>query len=194
MLSNFLVDNEMPYEINTLTRNWRPIGSSLFITGSQILIVVFGGEMFSVVPLDGNQWGISVGFSALSLIVAAIIRRIPTEPMTNLAQFIFGFGDSSGLQCEEHPEGVHRRCGCGCTWPNAERSFWIMAASGMILIPIGMVAQQHQDAQWGLLASVQLYPMFTFLNTNKNSTWLIWGIGFALLVKANLDRAGTTSP
>jgi hypothetical protein len=45
--------------------------------GGQILIVFVGGRAFSVVPLSGAQWGISVVLGALSLPVGVIIRLIP---------------------------------------------------------------------------------------------------------------------
>lgn len=45
--------------------------------GAQILIVFVGGQAFSVVPLTGVQWAVSLILGVLSLAVGALIRCIP---------------------------------------------------------------------------------------------------------------------
>ncbi|KAF2129269.1 calcium-translocating P-type ATPase [Dothidotthia symphoricarpi CBS 119687] len=47
--------------------------------GGQTLIVFIGGAAFSVVRIDGTQWGISIVLGVLSLPVGVIIRLIPDE-------------------------------------------------------------------------------------------------------------------
>ncbi|CAF4705876.1 unnamed protein product, partial [Rotaria sp. Silwood1] len=52
----------------------------IFCFIAQILIVTFGGRVFSCAPLNIKQWAWSLGFGAGSLLWQQIILFIPTEP------------------------------------------------------------------------------------------------------------------
>jgi len=43
-----------------------------------------GGAAFSVIPISGRDWGISIAFGFLSIPVGALIRTIPNEPVRDL--------------------------------------------------------------------------------------------------------------
>lgn len=60
-----------------ITRNWFFIGINIIMVAGQIMIIFVGGVAFSVTKLNGVQWAISIGFGAISLPVAVIIRLIP---------------------------------------------------------------------------------------------------------------------
>lgn len=47
------------------------------MVGGQVLIIFVGGEAFRIVPLNGKEWGLSVGLGAISLPWGAIIRMFP---------------------------------------------------------------------------------------------------------------------
>jgi Ca2+-transporting ATPase len=55
------------------------IGIMIVMVGCQTLIIFFGGGAFSVTPLDGQQWLVSVGLGFLSMPAGAIIRLIPND-------------------------------------------------------------------------------------------------------------------
>lgn len=60
-----------------MLRNRWFLGIQLIIVGGQILIIFVGGQAFSVKPLDGPQWGVSVVLGVISIPIAVIIRLIP---------------------------------------------------------------------------------------------------------------------
>jgi P-type Ca2+ transporter type 2C len=62
-----------------ITRNYFFIVINLIMIGGQILIVFVGREAFKIVPLDGKEWGLSIGLGALSLPWGAAIRKFPDE-------------------------------------------------------------------------------------------------------------------
>jgi len=45
--------------------------------GGQIIISFVGKEAFKIVPLDGKEWGLSIGLGAISLPWGAAIRLFP---------------------------------------------------------------------------------------------------------------------
>ena len=45
----------------------------------QVLIVQYGGKWFQTVPLHGEQWAACTGIGAVSLLVRAGLRLIPTN-------------------------------------------------------------------------------------------------------------------
>jgi Ca2+-transporting ATPase len=49
------------------------------MVGGQILIVFVGGEAFKITPLNGKEWGLSIGLGAISLPWGAVIRCVPDE-------------------------------------------------------------------------------------------------------------------
>ena len=50
----------------------------------QVIIMFVGGAAFSVAPIVGRDWGISIAFGFLSIPVGAFIRTIPNEPIREL--------------------------------------------------------------------------------------------------------------
>lgn len=46
----------------------------------QVLIVQFGGDIFSTRPLTAQQWGACTGIGAITLLVRAVLRLIPPHP------------------------------------------------------------------------------------------------------------------
>ncbi|KAI1969361.1 plasma membrane calcium [Ophidiomyces ophidiicola] len=77
------IDNNMNI-FEGLWRNKWFLAIQIVITGGQILIIFVGGRAFSVVPLDGPEWGISLILGLVSIPVAIIIRLIPDEFIRNL--------------------------------------------------------------------------------------------------------------
>ncbi|PKX94280.1 putative P-type calcium ATPase [Aspergillus novofumigatus IBT 16806] len=65
-------------------RNRWFIGIQFIIVGGQILIIFVGGQAFSVKPLVGYQWGVSLILGVISLPVGVIIRLIPDEFVSRL--------------------------------------------------------------------------------------------------------------
>ena len=55
------------------------IGIQFVIVAGQVMIIFVGGQAFSVTPLNGTQWGISLVLGLLSIPIAVIIRLIPDE-------------------------------------------------------------------------------------------------------------------
>lgn len=47
------------------------------MVGGQVLIIFVGGEAFKITPLDGKEWGLSIGLGAISLPWGAVIRTFP---------------------------------------------------------------------------------------------------------------------
>ena len=45
----------------------------------QVLIVQYGGKWFQTVPLTAGQWAACTGIGAISLMVRAGLRLIPTN-------------------------------------------------------------------------------------------------------------------
>ncbi|EEP81081.1 Na/K ATPase alpha 1 isoform [Uncinocarpus reesii 1704] len=72
------IDNRFNIFEGLLRNKWF-IAIQFIITGGQVLIIFVGGQAFSVVPLNGREWGISIILGLISLPVAVIIRLIPDE-------------------------------------------------------------------------------------------------------------------
>lgn len=53
--------------------------------GAQILIVFVGGAAFSVTPLEGKYWAVSIVSGFVSWPLAVLIRLVPTEPLERYA-------------------------------------------------------------------------------------------------------------
>ena len=51
--------------------------------GLQVLIVIFGGSVFHVSSngLTGEQWGICIGFSAITFVVSVLAKLLPLEKL-----------------------------------------------------------------------------------------------------------------
>ena len=71
--------------------------------GLQIIIVFFGNEAFKVVEngLTGNQWGICIGFSAITFVLSAIVKLIPLDKCIQSC-----LDNSSAKQLEEENPSV----------------------------------------------------------------------------------------
>ncbi|KAJ4379758.1 plasma membrane calcium [Didymella sp. IMI 355093] len=77
-LNNRRLDNRFNV-FEGITHNWFFIAILLIMIGGQTMIVFIGGAAFSVIRLNGPQWGYSVVLGFLSLPVGMIIRLIPDE-------------------------------------------------------------------------------------------------------------------
>lgn len=62
-----------------ITRNWFFIGINLIMIGGQVLIIFVGGAAFEIEPLNGKEWGLSIGLGAISLPWGVLIRKCPDE-------------------------------------------------------------------------------------------------------------------
>lgn len=60
-----------------LQRNKWFIGIQFIIVGGQVLIIFVGGQAFSVKPLNGTYWGVSLVLGVISIPIAVVIRLIP---------------------------------------------------------------------------------------------------------------------
>ncbi|PYI19327.1 P-type calcium ATPase [Aspergillus japonicus CBS 114.51] len=77
------LDNNLNIFEGMLKNAWF-IGIQLIIIGGQILIIFVGGQAFSVVRLNGPQWGVSLVLGVISLPVGVIIRLIPDALIARL--------------------------------------------------------------------------------------------------------------
>jgi Ca2+-transporting ATPase len=57
-----------------IQHNWFFIIINMIMIGGQVLIIFVGGEAFKIVPLDGKEWGLSIGLGAISMPWGAAIR------------------------------------------------------------------------------------------------------------------------
>ncbi|KND87137.1 Calcium-transporting ATPase 2 [Tolypocladium ophioglossoides CBS 100239] len=80
MYNNRQYDNTLNVFEGVL-RNWLFMAVSSIMIGAQVLIIFVGGAAFSVVPLTGAQWAISLVLGVLSLPVGALIRLMPDSPL-----------------------------------------------------------------------------------------------------------------
>ncbi len=60
-----------------ITRNWFFIIINIIMIGGQVLIIFVGGQAFKIVPLNGKEWGLSIGLGAISIPWGAVIRKFP---------------------------------------------------------------------------------------------------------------------
>ncbi|KAK6697056.1 hypothetical protein SNK05_013603 [Fusarium graminearum] len=70
--------------------------------GGQVLIIFVGGQAFKIVPLNGKEWGLSIGLGVISIPWGAVIRKFPdswaekigstaTWPFAKLTSFLLSF-------------------------------------------------------------------------------------------------------
>lgn len=62
-------------------RNWWFIIMFCIMVGGQVLIIFVGGAAFSVTRIGGRDWAISIICGFCSLIVGALFRFVPDEPV-----------------------------------------------------------------------------------------------------------------
>ncbi|CAG8958661.1 hypothetical protein HYFRA_00011501 [Hymenoscyphus fraxineus] len=67
-----------------VTKNYFFMGINVVMVGIQIMIIFVGGAAFSIVRLNGAQWGYSVVLGFLSIPAGAVIRLIPDELVVRL--------------------------------------------------------------------------------------------------------------
>ncbi|KAK3904170.1 hypothetical protein C8A05DRAFT_32058 [Staphylotrichum tortipilum] len=77
-LNNRRLDNKLNI-FEGITRNYFFLVINLIMVGGQVLIIFVGGEAFKIVPLNGKEWGLSIGLGAISLPWGALIRNFPDE-------------------------------------------------------------------------------------------------------------------
>lgn len=49
------------------------------MVGGQVLIIFVGGQAFQITPLNGKEWGLSIGLGAISIPWGIVIRKFPDE-------------------------------------------------------------------------------------------------------------------
>ncbi|KAF9785629.1 plasma membrane calcium, partial [Fusarium sp. DS 682] len=60
-----------------ITRNWFFMVINVIMVGGQVLIIFVGGQAFKIVPLNGKEWGLSIGLGVISVPWGAVIRKFP---------------------------------------------------------------------------------------------------------------------
>lgn len=50
---------------------------NIIMIGGQVIIVFKGGQAFQIRPLNGKEWGMSIGLGAISIPWGAVIRLTP---------------------------------------------------------------------------------------------------------------------
>ena len=69
--------------------------------GGQVLIIFVGSEAFKIVPLNGKEWGISIGLGAISIPWGAVIRKFPDEWVSAMAPSLPKFMHRKNKKQEE---------------------------------------------------------------------------------------------
>lgn len=67
-------------------RNVLFLAVSVIMIGGQLIIIFVGGDAFSVTPLNGYQWAISIVLGALSLPLGVLVRLLPDKPFERAAE------------------------------------------------------------------------------------------------------------
>jgi Ca2+-transporting ATPase len=75
-VNNRRLDNRLNI-FEGISRNYFFIIINLIMIGGQELIIFFGGEAFKITPLNGKEWGLSIGLGAISIPWGALIRMFP---------------------------------------------------------------------------------------------------------------------
>lgn len=75
-INNRRLDNKLNILEGVLKNYWF-LGVNLIMIGGQVLIIFVGKEAFKIVPLNGKEWGISIGLGAISIPFGMFIRLIP---------------------------------------------------------------------------------------------------------------------
>jgi Ca2+-transporting ATPase len=74
--SNRRLDNQLNI-FEGIQRNYFFIIMNLIMIGGQVLIIFKGGQAFQIQPLNGKEWGMSIGLGAISIPWGAVIRLTP---------------------------------------------------------------------------------------------------------------------
>ncbi|KAM7212690.1 hypothetical protein V8F06_011941 [Rhypophila decipiens] len=75
-INNRRLDNKLNI-FEGITKNYWFLGINLVMVGGQVLIIFVGGKTFQIHPLNGKEWGMSIGLGAISLPWGACIRKFP---------------------------------------------------------------------------------------------------------------------
>jgi Ca2+-transporting ATPase len=78
MYNNRRLDNRLNI-LEGLHRNYFFMAISCIMVGGQVMIIYVGGIAFQIVPLNGEQWGISILCALPCLLWAVLIRCIPDK-------------------------------------------------------------------------------------------------------------------
>ncbi|KAK3367753.1 hypothetical protein B0H63DRAFT_489730 [Podospora didyma] len=87
-LNNRRLDNKLNI-FEGITKNPLFIIINLIMVGGQVLIIFVGGQAFKIVPLNGKEWGLSIGLGAISVPFGALIRCIPDSWAAKLAPSVW---------------------------------------------------------------------------------------------------------
>lgn len=75
-LNNRRLDNRLNI-FEGITKNWFFLAINCIMIGGQVLIIFVGSNAFKIHPLNGKEWGLSIGLGALSVPWGALIRKFP---------------------------------------------------------------------------------------------------------------------
>ena len=82
-INNRRLDNRFNI-LEGIHHNYFFIFINFVMIGGQVMIIFVGGQAFSVMPLNGYQWAISIVLGIMSIPVGAIIRLVPDEILVRL--------------------------------------------------------------------------------------------------------------
>ncbi|KAM7190444.1 hypothetical protein V8F20_009727 [Naviculisporaceae sp. PSN 640] len=77
-INNRRLDNKLNIFEN-IHKNYWFLGINVIMVGGQVLIIFVGGDAFQITPLNGKEWGLSIGLGALSIPWGVVIRLIPDK-------------------------------------------------------------------------------------------------------------------
>ncbi|PKS10657.1 hypothetical protein jhhlp_002412 [Lomentospora prolificans] len=77
-VNNRRLDNKLNI-FEGITRNYFFVIMNIIMIAGQIIIIFKGGDAFQIKPLDGKEWGLSIGLGAISLPWGVVIRLFPDE-------------------------------------------------------------------------------------------------------------------
>ncbi|SPN97131.1 probable NCA-3 calcium P-type ATPase NCA-3 (Ca2+-transporting ATPase) [Cephalotrichum gorgonifer] len=75
-VNNRRLDNKLNI-FEGIQRNYFFLIMNVIMIGGQVLIIFKGGEAFQIKPLNGKEWGMSIGLGAISIPWGAVIRLTP---------------------------------------------------------------------------------------------------------------------
>lgn len=85
--NNRRLDNKLNIFVG-ITKNYYFMAMNVIMVGCQVVIIYFGSTAFSIVPLNGNQWAISVVVALLCVPWGVCVRLFPDEWFGAIAKFV----------------------------------------------------------------------------------------------------------
>ncbi|PSN61781.1 calcium-translocating P-type ATPase [Corynespora cassiicola Philippines] len=85
--NNRRLDNKLNIFIN-IHKNYHFIGLNIVMVGCQIVITFYGSTAFSIVPINGPQWGISLITALLCIPWGVCVRLFPDRWFEVIAKFV----------------------------------------------------------------------------------------------------------